>query len=116
MPKRLTAIRLSAETERQIAALRVWQGDGTTITEIVTLAVDRMYREEWAGVQYVVLCRTAHGTAYYRATAYPDLLDRAEVERILGPYLVGPGGYATAEDAVASDPEFAGDLGDPSTW
>jgi hypothetical protein len=36
--------------------------------------------------------------------------------RVLGPYLIGPGGYKTVEDAVSVDPDFLGNLDDAKTW
>lgn len=46
MPKKQMHIRASAITQRQISELaEQW---GTTITDVITIAVDRLYREEHA--------------------------------------------------------------------
>lgn len=46
MPKTLTSIRLSEETQRKISQLLEWWGAGTTKTEVITIAIDRLYQEE----------------------------------------------------------------------
>lgn len=74
---------------------------------------------------YVYLTCTAHGKPIWRATAESetsraDLPDRGVRNpppvRQLGPYLVGPSGYASVEDAVAEDPAIAVNLDDSDTW
>ena len=47
MTKKLIAIRASENTARQIAALK--QRMGTTQTDVVSIAIDRLYREELPG-------------------------------------------------------------------
>lgn len=46
MPKTLISIRASEETIRRIDELVQMRGEGTTKSEVITIAVDRMFREE----------------------------------------------------------------------
>lgn len=48
MPKTLITMRASEETIRKIEELVKWWGAGTTKSEVITVAVDRLYREEEA--------------------------------------------------------------------
>lgn len=72
---------------------------------------------------YVYLTCTAHGKPVWIVcpeSKEPMLPDRnisnpPPVLKI-GPYEIGPGGYESVEDAIASDHRFRGTLDDPSTW
>ncbi|MHC4648973.1 MAG: hypothetical protein ACYTBJ_26260 [Planctomycetota bacterium] len=50
MPKKQLHIRASERLQHQLAALTT---GGATVTEVVTIAVDRMYREETAKVKHI---------------------------------------------------------------
>ena len=47
MTKKLIAIRASDDTARQIVELKRWLG--TTQTDVISKAIDRLYREELPG-------------------------------------------------------------------
>ncbi len=46
MPKTLITLRASEETIRKIAELVKMWGPGTTKSEVMTIAIDRLHREE----------------------------------------------------------------------
>lgn len=48
MPKTLITLRASEETIRKIEDLVKMWGSGTTKSEIMTIAIDRLYRDEAA--------------------------------------------------------------------
>jgi Arc/MetJ-type ribon-helix-helix transcriptional regulator len=46
MPKTLITLRASEETIRKIEELVKWWGAGTTKSEVISMAIDRLHREE----------------------------------------------------------------------
>jgi hypothetical protein len=72
-----------------------------------------------SGEVSVYLTCTAHGKPVY-TTCEADLPDRGVTNpppiRKVGPYVVGPEGYADIKEALESDPSIDVDLDDPLTW
>ena len=67
---------------------------------------------------YVVLTKTDHGKAVWLETTDIDIVDlelKQNTIRVLGPYLVGPDGYPSVEEAVICDLNFSGSLDDLAT-
>lgn len=48
MPKTLITLRASEETIRKIEELVKWWGPGTTKSEVMTIAIDRLHRADAA--------------------------------------------------------------------
>ena len=77
------------------------------------------WREAISVEKYVLLTKTQHGKHVWIATDDLNTIDidlRESRHIVLGPYLIGPDGYATIEEAVESDPDFYGSLDDPVGW
>jgi len=70
---------------------------------------------------FMVLLQTAHGHRYYRETSDPESvkedlgLYESLPRSVHGPYLVGPEGYKSVEEAFQNDPDTP-DLDNPQTW
>jgi hypothetical protein len=102
--------------------------DATNPTACARIAAERLewYRHSDRAHEavYVYLTCTAHGAPVWRASTasdprFADLPDRSVHNpppyRVIGPYRVGPDGYASAEEAVDNDPGTV-NLDDATTW
>lgn len=78
------------------------------------------FKEGWEEAQetlYVVLAKTSHGKPVWYTTDDPSWKEPDFITiMVLGPYLIGPGGYKTVEEAVSHDPNFNGSLDEPESW
>lgn len=69
--------------------------------------------------RFAVEAAKQNGTPIWIATEDLGLIDNEltqSIISILGPYLIGPDGYATVEKAVEIDPDFFGSLDEPESW